>query len=87
MIYRYPRYRELYEKRDRFSAQDLRDLQVLSQLVWFDEDLLARDRELEQLVRKGQNFSLDDQRVMGRKQRESLARVLPSTVNTAPPAN
>ncbi len=77
MIYRYPRYRELYEKRSRFSAQDLRDLQVLSQLVWFDEDLLARDRELQQLVRKGQNFSLDDQRAMGRKQRESLARVLP----------
>jgi alpha-amylase/alpha-mannosidase (GH57 family) len=77
MIYRYPRYRELYEKRSRFSAQDLRDLQVLSQLVWFDEDLLARDRELQQLVRKGQNFSLDDQRVMGRKQREALARVLP----------
>src|SRR5712691_86679 len=77
MIYRYPRYRELYEKRSRFSAQDLRDLQVLSQLVWFDEDLLARDRELQQLVRKGQKFSLDDQRAMGRKQRESLARVLP----------
>ena len=77
MIYRYPRYRELYEKRDRFSVQDLRDLQVLNQLVWFDDDLLARDRELQQLVRKGQNFSLDDQRVMGRKQRESLARVLP----------
>jgi alpha-amylase/alpha-mannosidase (GH57 family) len=77
LIYRYPRYRELYEKRDRFSAQDLRDLQVLSQLVWFDEDLLARDRELQQLASKGQNFSLDDQRGMGRKQRESLARVLP----------
>jgi alpha-amylase/alpha-mannosidase (GH57 family) len=77
MIYRYPRYRELYEKRDRFSAQDLRDLQVLNQLVWFDEDLLHTDRELIQLVRKGQNYSLDDQRVMGRKQREALARVLP----------
>jgi alpha-amylase/alpha-mannosidase (GH57 family) len=77
MIYRYPRYRELYEKRGRLSARELRDLQVLSQLVWFDEDLLARDRELQQLARKGQDFSLDDQRVMGRKQRESLARVLP----------
>ena len=77
LIHRYARYRELYEKRDRFSAQDLRDLQVLSQLVWFDEDLLACDRELQQLARKGQNFSLDDQRAMGRKQRESLARVLP----------
>src|SRR5579863_10645804 len=66
LISRYPRYLELYRKQERFSAQDLRDLQVLSQLVWFDEDLLARDSELQQLARKGQNFSLDDQRVMDR---------------------
>ena len=30
MIFRYPRFRELYENRERPSAQDLRDLQVLS---------------------------------------------------------
>src|SRR5436305_6694397 len=42
MIHRYPRYRELYEKHVRLSTQELRDLQVLSQLVWFDEDLLGR---------------------------------------------
>src|SRR6266404_6054764 len=78
MIYRYPRYRELYEKRDRFSVQDLRDLQVLSQLVWFDEDVLARDPELQELVRKGRDFSLDDQALMVRKQREALAQVLPT---------
>src|SRR5579871_2283433 len=52
MIHRYPRYRELYEWHERFSAQDWRDLQVLSQLAWFDEDLLARDAELIELVRK-----------------------------------
>ncbi len=77
MIYRYPRYRELYEKRDRPSTQDLRDLQVLSQLVWFDEDLLARDLELQELVAKGRDYSLEDQAAMARKQRESLQRVLP----------
>ncbi len=77
MIYRYPRYRELYEKHERLTVQELRDLQVLSQLVWFDEDLLARDEELAGLVRKGRDYSLEDQALMARKQRESLARVLP----------
>jgi hypothetical protein len=78
MIYRYPRYRELYEMRERLSVQELRDLQVLSQLVWFDEDLLARDPELIELVRKGRGYSLEDQSVMARKQREALGRVLPA---------
>ncbi len=51
MIGRYPRYRELWERlrasgdsparADRyFQAQDLTDLQVLSQLAWFDEFFL-----------------------------------------------
>ncbi len=77
MIHRYPRYRELYETHARLSARDLRDLQVLSQLVWFDEDLLARDAELGELVSKGRDYSLQDQAVMARKQREALASVLP----------
>jgi alpha-amylase/alpha-mannosidase (GH57 family) len=77
MINRYPRYRELYDSRDRMSTQDLRDLQVLSQLVWFDEDLMARDLELMELARKGRDYSPDDQSTMVRKQRESLERVLP----------
>ncbi|MGH9557924.1 MAG: glycoside hydrolase family 57 protein [Bryobacteraceae bacterium] len=77
MIHRFPRYRELYESHDRPSARDLRDLQVLSQLVWFDEDVRASDRELIELVRKERDYSLEDQSIMARKQREELARVLP----------
>ena len=80
LLDRHARYRELYEKHTRkepFAARDLRDLQVLNQLVWFDEDLLARDEELIELVRKGRDFSPGDQAVMARKQQESLARVLP----------
>jgi alpha-amylase/alpha-mannosidase (GH57 family) len=77
MINRYPRYRELCDSRERMSIRDLRDLQVLSQLVWFDEDLLARDGELIELARKGHDYSLDDQATMARKQRESLERVIP----------
>jgi len=78
IIYRYPRYRELYERRnERFHTQELRDLQIFSQIAWFDEDLLARDPELRALIAKGRDFSRDDQALMARKQSEALRRVLP----------
>ena len=78
MIARYPRYRDLYDRRSgRLSASEIRDLQVLSQLVWFDEDLMARDAELKELAHKGRDYSLEDQAVMARRQRASLERVLP----------
>jgi alpha-amylase/alpha-mannosidase (GH57 family) len=77
MIDRYPRYRELFEKRANLSIADLRDLQVLSQLVWFDEDLLVRDREVAALAGKGRDYTWQDQTVMARKQQEALANVLP----------
>jgi len=83
MIHRYPRYRELYEDHAQRSSrsmaiQDLRDLQVLSQLVWFDEDLMTRDLELRELARKGRDFSRADQESLIGKQRESLSAVLPA---------
>ena len=78
IIHRYPRYRELYEKRDqRFSVPELRDLQIYSQIGWFDEDLLARDEELKILIARGRDFSRSDQEVMVRKQNAALKRVLP----------
>src|SRR6266851_4665476 len=87
MIYRYPRYGELFEawqaqssvdpSRRLFTAQDFRDLQVLSQIAWFDEEFLERDPEVRGLIAKGQEFNLEDQALMGKKQREILALVLP----------
>jgi alpha-amylase/alpha-mannosidase (GH57 family) len=88
MIYRYPRYGELYDAwqksgrspqraRRIFSTQDLRDLQVLSQLAWFDEEFQAHDPEVKALIAKERNYSLDDQAVMARKQREIIAQVVP----------
>ena len=78
IIRRYPRYLELYERRrEPMSIQDLRDLQVLSQMAWFDEDVLAKDEELQDLMRRGRNYSLRDQDLMTRKQREALSAVLP----------
>ncbi|MBI4903139.1 MAG: glycoside hydrolase [Acidobacteria bacterium] len=88
LIGRYPRYAELYDAwkaADRnmrraqhvFNPQTLRDLQVLSQLAWFDEEFLNNDREVVSLVSKGRNYSLDEQALMGRKQIEILQHVLP----------
>jgi alpha-amylase/alpha-mannosidase (GH57 family) len=81
MVYRYPRYAELYELHLKagkfFGPQDFRDLQVLSQLAWFDEIFLKTDPEVQALVAKGRGYSLADQKLMGRKQLEILGHVVP----------
>ena len=88
MIGRYPRYRELWEKyrstSDRpegpesyFVARDYADLQVLSQLAWFDEFFLA-DPDIAALVLKGEDFTRDDQQLVTGREREILAKVLPA---------
>jgi alpha-amylase/alpha-mannosidase (GH57 family) len=89
MIHRHPRYGELYEawvaadrkvERARmiFNTQAFRDLQVLSQLAWFDEDALAGDAAIAELVRKGRDYSLQDQADLGHKQTQFLATVIPA---------
>jgi alpha-amylase/alpha-mannosidase (GH57 family) len=89
MIYRYPRYGELYDAwkassqnvdraRRAFGKQAFRDLQVLSQLAWFDEEFQEHDTEVRELIAKGSNFNPADQVLMGRKQQEILGQVLPT---------
>ncbi len=87
MIRRYPRYGELYDAwlaadrnvaraRALFGAQAFRDLQVLSQLAWFDEESLAGDPEIRELVSKGRGYGPDEQARLGQKQIEFLRTVL-----------
>jgi len=87
VIGRYPRYRELWEKVQAsggsperaergFQDQDVTDLQVLSQIGWFDELFLA-EKEIAELIRKGRNYSPEDQRFVMARERELLGRVLP----------
>ncbi|HYM12060.1 MAG TPA: glycoside hydrolase family 57 protein [Bryobacterales bacterium] len=87
MIHRYPRYRELYEQWEGsgmdpgrathyFSTQDYRDLQVLSQLAWFDEEFLEHDAEVKALVERVSDYRLEDQKTVARKEREILNAVL-----------
>ena len=86
IIYRYPRYAELYEAwraadrnvaraRRFFDARAMRDLQVLSQLSWFDEEFQG-DPEVRELVDKRRDYSLQDQTLVGRKQMEILGAVV-----------
>jgi alpha-amylase/alpha-mannosidase (GH57 family) len=86
MIYRYPRYGELFDawraqknsgSRSLFGAQEFRDLQMWSQLAWFDEEFQANDPEVSAWIARGRNFTVTDQRRMGEKQREIVAKVLP----------
>jgi alpha-amylase/alpha-mannosidase (GH57 family) len=93
MIGRYPRYRELWERYrstcDRpegadsyFVARDYADLQVLSQLAWFDEFFLS-EPDIAALIQKGEDFSRDDQMLVIGRQREILAKVLPAYADAA----
>ncbi len=89
MIYRYPRYGELSDMWQAqkgtagrgnpglFSVQELRDVQMWSQLAWFDEEFQAGDPEVHDWVQRGRNFTLDDQRRMGEKQRQLIGKVAP----------
>jgi alpha-amylase/alpha-mannosidase (GH57 family) len=89
VIPRFPRYRELLEKRGRsadpaaieralasFTVQDFRDLQVLFNLAWMDPDFLARP-PLADLVRKGRDFTEADKPVIFEETRRILKEILP----------
>jgi alpha-amylase/alpha-mannosidase (GH57 family) len=93
MIGRYPRYRELWERfrsvgdsperaERYFQPQDFTDLQVLSQIAWFDEFFL-KEAQVAALIKKGRNYSLEDQQFVIRQERELLAKVLPAHAEAA----
>src|SRR6266550_2663546 len=93
VIGRYPRYRELWERfhgagdsperaEKIFQPQDFTDLQVLSQIGWFDEYFLE-ETNVAELVRKGRNYSLEDQAAVVAAEREFLARVVPAHAEAA----
>ncbi|HEY1270529.1 MAG TPA: glycoside hydrolase family 57 protein [Terriglobales bacterium] len=93
LIGRYPRYRELWERfrnagdsperaEKYFQPQDYTDLQVLSQIAWFDEFFLE-EPEIAALVAKGHSYSLEDQQFVIAKERELVGRVLPVCAEAA----
>ncbi len=86
LLSRWPRFAELYEWSRpaggaqalvTFTPRDWRDLQLLSQLAWMEEEWFARDVEINRLSGKGKNFSEADKLVLKVKQLEFLKLVLP----------
>ncbi len=88
LIGRYPRYNELWHRYDSygqssekaleyFQTQDFADLQVLSQLAWFDEFFLDKP-EVAELIRKGRGYTRKDQEIMLKWQHEIISCVLPA---------
>lgn len=79
LLNRHPRFRELHEKAKAterrsaarlFNFQDLLDLQVLSQLAWFDEIYLGNDPEVGALVAKERGYTEDDKSLVRKKEIE-----------------
>ena len=85
-LQRWPRFGELKSRLQSSGAQscaahwnvgEWRDLQVLSQLAWMDEEYLQKDEAVRGLSEKGSGFTEDDKAVLMGKQHEILTEVLP----------
>jgi alpha-amylase/alpha-mannosidase (GH57 family) len=85
-LYRWPRFAELASQMRsggteasvaHWSPREWRDLQVLSQLAWMDEEYLAKDAGVRELSEKGKHFTEEDKALLLEKQHELLAAVLP----------
>jgi alpha-amylase/alpha-mannosidase (GH57 family) len=88
IIDRFPRYKELREKRGgttdeaiqialtSFSEQDFRDLQIWFNLAWFDPDFLAEE-PLKSLVERGENFSETDKKIVFSEVSRIIGEVIP----------
>jgi alpha-amylase/alpha-mannosidase (GH57 family) len=90
MIDPYPRYAELFAKRQSngiglsvqsqaayFSTEDFRDLQVWHKLAWIDPYYFERDERIRGLVTKGRRFTEQDKATLRAVELELLRRVIP----------
>jgi alpha-amylase/alpha-mannosidase (GH57 family) len=86
LMSRWPRFVELFEwSREAggvqalvtFTPRDWRDLQVLSQLAWMDEEWLAKDPVVCRLANRGKDFTEKDKDDLKAKQIELIGLVLP----------
>jgi alpha-amylase/alpha-mannosidase (GH57 family) len=91
MIDVHPRYADLLSRRgmeapsaaeardvaQRFTVDDLRDLQVWQKLVWIDQFYLDDDPRVRALVAKERQFTEDDKRSLRGVELEILNRVIP----------
>jgi alpha-amylase/alpha-mannosidase (GH57 family) len=87
LMARWPRFLELYEwslgaggaqALITFTPRDWRDLQLLSQLAWMEEEWLAKDPVVCRLANRGKDYSEKDKEALKEKTLELLGLVLPA---------
>jgi len=89
MVESFPRYKELLEKRGKtctdlkkrakiFTAQELRDIQVLFNLAWIDPLHRQNDAFLRELTEKGSNFTEKEKMLLVKKQMEIIKKIIPA---------
>ncbi len=89
MIFPYPRYKQLLEKRGRnvsieeiekkidvFSERDIRDIQVFYNLVWFGFKG-REDKFIMDLFEKGMDFTEEEKETLLKKQKEIISSIIP----------
>jgi len=88
MVEPYPRYHELFVRRDfdnqrvstilrRYSEQDFLDLQVLASLVWFHGTVLDEEPQLRELLHKGEDYTEEEKQFILNKEIEVLREIIP----------
>jgi len=86
MIYPYPEYDRLFQKRQSFvsvdvhdfSAQEYSDLMALFNLVWFDPSYIKEYPVLKKLIKKGKNYTQKDRLEIIELQRDIIRRIIPT---------
>ena len=92
LMSRWPRFVELHEWSRvaggaqalvTFTSRDWRDLQVLSQLAWMDEEFLAKDDVVCRLANRGTDYSEKDKSELKAKIIQLVGMVLPACKEAA----
>ncbi len=91
MVRPYPRYYDLFKKREtsengfrfegpvrRFSNQEYLDLQVLFNLAWFDISVREKDPLLKDMVKKGAYFTEEEKQLLLKKQIDIIKSIIPA---------
>ncbi len=80
-----PRYTELASRGEdeTFTEQDVRDLQVWSNLAWIDPELVERDPRLSELNAKDRDYTEEEKNLVLDSQLEIVARVIPKYAELA----
>ncbi len=92
MIYKFPRYAEITNKREKlkrkygsnyskiaseFTSQEILDLTVWFNIAWFDYLWQTQDSVLVKLIKKGKNFTEKDRKSVLDKQLEIIKKIIP----------